>query len=681
MMIRQHLLTVGAMTASMMLASASMLGGLGMTAEAATTSVTIPYPSGELSTFDPTQWSGQILFDQGTVLEGLYGYNTKNQIVPKLAKSYTTSDGGRVWTFNLVHNAKWSNGAPVTAQDFYYAWMRLLSPSDSTGATWASVVNYVKNAAAYHAGAMPASAVGIKVVNAYKLQITLTGPYNPLGDLALTGSMPLYPPDVEKYPTTWWQPAHFVGDGPYVVKTFVINGKVTLARNPKYVGPPGSVGNVQTIKLIPAPTVPVEDFESGTLSAALITSASDYKYAETHFKSVLHRAPQANLNLLEWDDSPDPSPLYNESVRRAIAMAINRAPIANPVLSGMVKPTDVFAYPGWPTYKLEHGISYNLKAARRLLAKAGYPGGKHMPIVYLYVEPVTSNPQLVPVAEAVSSELQQNLGIRTKIITENSTEYGDIVWNGISPNIHPGYVIGDGTANFRDTASLPLQANAHISYDGDYGPQSFVEYAAKNWYFPQYDPVDVKAMGNPTNRSLGVSYASWQPIIRIAKKDIAYLTAWVAKQPQPYRSDLQSEGMTASEYQSELSHFTDSYKLAKTHATKHAAWEAFWKWVGTYSTGDAENSMGLSALVYFYQHEPRFEHQWQMWNTELTNTANAKKDDQLAADMADAVMQAGYVEPLYYTEAIYLEAKNVTGVQANPLSWGNFYQLQYLHLK
>jgi uncharacterized protein (DUF39 family) len=69
---------------------------------------------------------------------------------------------------------------------------------------------------------------------------------------------------------------------------------------------------------------------------------------------------------------------------------------------------------------------------------------------------------------------------------ENSplnTSYGDIVWNGIIPNNHPGYVIGDGTANFRDTASLPLQANAHISYDGDYGPQSFVEYAAKNWYF------------------------------------------------------------------------------------------------------------------------------------------------------------------------------------------------------
>ncbi len=678
---RPHVITVGAMAASMLLASASMLGGLGMTANAATTAVTIPYPSGELSSFDPTQWSGQILFDQGTVLEGLYGYNTKNQVVPKIASSYTTSDGGRVWTFNLVHNARWSNGAPVTAEDFYYAWMRLLSPSDSTGATWASVVNYIKNASEYHAGALPASAVGIKVINPYKLQITLTGPYNPIGDLALTGSMPLYPPDVEKNPTTWWEPAHFVGDGPYVVKTFVINGKVTLVKNSKFVGPPGSVGNVQQINLIPAPTVPVEDFEAGKLSAGLITSPSDYKYAQEHLKSELHAAPQANLNLLEWDDSPDPSPLYNSKVRLAIAMAINRAPIANPVLNGMVKPTNVFAYPGWPTYKLEHGIAFNLTAARKLLASAGYPGGKGMPTVYLYVEPLTSNPQLIPAAEAVGEELKQNLGINTKIISENSTEYGDIVWNGITAGILPGYVIGDGVANFRDTVSLPLQASQHIGFDGVYGPQSFVAYAAKNWFLPQYDPVDVKAMGNPTDTKLGVSYSTWQPIITIAKKDIANLTAWVAKQPQPYRSDLQANGMTASEYQTELTTFTNSYKLAKTPATKHAAWEAFWKWVGTYSTGDSGDSMGLSALVYFYQHEPAYEHQWQMWNTELTNTASATQADHLAADMANAVMQSGYDEPLYYTQAIYLEAKNLTGVQANPLSWGNFYQLQYLKLK
>ena len=82
-------------------------------------------------------------------MEGLYGYNDKNQIVPKIATGYKVSGGGKVWTFYLRHDARWSNGQPVTAQDFYYAWMRLLSPQDSTGAVWASVAQYAVNAWQY----------------------------------------------------------------------------------------------------------------------------------------------------------------------------------------------------------------------------------------------------------------------------------------------------------------------------------------------------------------------------------------------------------------------------------------------------------------------------------------------------------------------------------------------------
>jgi len=73
----------------------------------------------------------------------------------------------------------------VTAEDFYYAWMRLASPNDATGAVWAGVMTFVKNAYAYQEGAVPASQVGLKVVNPYTLQITLSVPNNILGQLAM----------------------------------------------------------------------------------------------------------------------------------------------------------------------------------------------------------------------------------------------------------------------------------------------------------------------------------------------------------------------------------------------------------------------------------------------------------------------------------------------------------------
>jgi len=671
--------------ASVGLASAALLAGGGWfgaqpITDAATTQVTLTYPASALSSLDPISWSGEILVDQGTLFDGLFGYNQKNQVVPVLAQKWTSTDGGRVWTFWIRHGAKWSNGAPVTAQDFYYSWMRLVAPSDSTGAIWASVMQYVKNSYTYHAGGVPASAVGVKVINNYEIQLTLGGPHNILGDLPLAGSMPLYPPDVEAHPTDWWMPQYFVGDGPYVIKKFVINGDDTMVRNPHYVNMPGQPkpGNVQQINLIPAPTVPVEDFESGALSAGLITSASDYKYALTHFKGELHAQAQANLGTLQWDRSAVPSPLFNLKVRQAIAMAVNRAPIANPVLNGMVGATSVFGYKGWPTAALEHGLPYNIKAARKLLAQAGYPNGKGMPQLYLYAEAPAGSTSVLT-AEAVAQELKSALNLNFKIEPMNATQWGDITWGGLNQGILPGYNIGDGTANWNDVTYQPLQANQQVGDEGTYGSEAFLAYAAKNWYYPAYDPNDVKAWGSPTNTSLGVNYSTWQPIIKAAKADIAYIDAWTAKQPKAYQEYLNPPGSESLSQQ--MAYYLSQYTAAKTDSAKHAAWETFWKWVGTYSSGNGGASIGLNAQVYSDKHEPHEVYLWTMWQDEAGNTVNASQAYHLYAQVVDGLMQQGYMEPLYYTKAVFLEAKNVTGVMANPWAYGGFYQMQYVSVK
>jgi peptide/nickel transport system substrate-binding protein/oligopeptide transport system substrate-binding protein len=293
----------------------------------------------------------------------------------------------------MRHNARWSNGKPVTAQDFAYAWLRNAAPSNTIDDTWASVVSDVLNESEYHAGGVPASAVGVKVVNNYELKITLSTAVNIEGLLALAGSMPLYPPDVEAHSSNWYLPQYFVGDGPYVVHSFVTNGELEMTRNRDYVGAAGqeNVGNVQQIDLIPEPTVPVEDFESHALDAAVITSPSDYQYAEEHLKSDVHKAPEANIMYLGWDHSVDASPLNNSWVRDAIAMAINRAPISDPVLNNMVGPTSIFGYPGFPT-DADQGnpFRFNLGQARKLLTKAGYPDGKGIGTLYLYCQTTTN---------------------------------------------------------------------------------------------------------------------------------------------------------------------------------------------------------------------------------------------------------------------------------------------------
>ncbi len=658
--------------------------GLGIpNVAAASKVVTVPYDFGYMQSLDPVNWDAEILVDQGTILEGLYGYNPKNQIVPKIARKAVPSSGGRVWTIFLRHNAKWSNGQPVTAEDFYYAWMRLLSPQDSAGAIWSGIAGILLNGYAYHAGAVPASQVGVKVINPYELKLTLTGATNVTGWLALSASMPLYPPSVEKHPSNWFYPQYFVGDGPYVVHSFVPNGKLVLTRNPKYVGAPGqfNVGNVQQIDLIPSPSVPVEDYQAGTLTATPIYSASDYKFAETHFPAQIHRAAEADVNYLGWDHSVYPSPLRNQLVREAIAMAINRGPIVNPVLNNMVGATAVFGYPGFPTFKYEHNpYGYNVQKARALLAKAGYPHGKGIGTLYLYTQTATSSPQSVAMGEAIAQELHKALNLTFKIEPSNSTLYGEMSYGGIEPGILPGYTIDTGLTNWNQTEQWPLGADQWVTIEnsGTVGPTSFARYA-ENWAFHAYNPLEVKAWGNPQNSALGVSFASWKPLIASAEKDLAFLKAWTAKQPPAYRAALTVPGTPSGA--TELKNFEAAWKTAKSPAEKHAAWVNMWKWVGSYSNGGEYGStIGLQDQVYIDQHQPKLEYDMRMWEAELGNAASAKTAAHLAADMANAMIRSGYVVPLNYAETIYASKPGLSGVQPNPYTWGFFYQLQYLKL-
>lgn len=652
-------------------------------ASATTTSVTIPLPTTPtLSTLDPSQWGAQILIDQGTVMEGLYGYSPTGKIVPKIATHYTESKGGRVWTFYLRHNAKWSNGKPVTAEDFYYSWMRTASPQNSSDAIWASVMTYVNNAYQYHAGGVPASQVGVKVINPYEIQLTLSAPHDILGAMVISGSMPLYPPSVKAHPTNWFLPQYFVGDGPYIIKSFTANGKVTLTRNPDYVGAANetNVGNIKTINVIPGPTVPVEDYMANKLDAAVISTPSDYKYVLSHsqLKSQLHSQPDSLITYLQWDKSTEASPLDNLPVRQAIAMAIDRTPIVNNVLAGMGGETDVFGFQGWPTYSLQKPLSYNVQKAKQLLVQAGYPNGKGMPTIYLYTQTTADNPSSVNVAEAIQQELKQSLGITTKIVPEASTLYGDITWGGLNQGIHPGYVIGGGTPNWDDTNSLPIGANQEVGFAGSFGSLSYRQHIS-NYYYPQYDPDDIKEFGNPNDKTLGVKWSDWLPLQKAAQADIQYLNSWTAKQPAAYKKLLDVPGQATN--QEQWNNYVNAWKKAKTSADKHAAWVSAWEFVGDYSAGNGGANVGLNGQVWDDEHMSQDVHDVIMWNTELNGATSQNEAVPLAAKVDNFMLQQGYAVPLYYAKTFYLERPNLTGIEANPWSWSNLFQMQYLTSK
>ncbi|KRW92211.1 ABC transporter substrate-binding protein [Alicyclobacillus tengchongensis] len=649
--------------------------------------VRISAPTGtSLTSLDPSQWGAQILVDQGTIMEGLYGYKQKNEIVPKIAAGYKLSNNGLTWTFTLRKDARWSNGQPVTAQDFYYAYMRQMSPSNPNGQLWLSVLNVVKNSYAYHAGTVPASAVGLKVINNYTLQITTSAPHYILGDLAEAGSMPINEQVAKAHPTNWFLPQYFVSDAPYTVKSFQANGPLILVRNPKYVGHPGEVnfGSAKEIDVLPGTSVSVEDFMANKIDVTTIGSTSDLQYVKNHgqLQSEMHKAPDYGVTYLQYDNSAVPSPLDKPAVRQAIAMAIDRQPIVNDVLGGMGGITNTFSVPGWPTAKYEKGIATNIAEAKQLLAKAGYPNGKGLPTIYLYAEVPSSSPQSVPVAEAVQEELQQNLGIQTKIVQLNATDWGNLTYGGPQQNIQPGYNVAVGGTNDLDPASLNLGGDQGVYWPGTYGySNQFVQHVLP-WYNTPYDPASIKKYGDPNNPNEGVKWSQWSALVKAAKADIAYLNKWTSQQPAQWRAIMDPPGSLSLTQQ--WNQIVNSWNQAKSATAKHAAYVQAWKFVAPYTEGSGGGGINTSSLdvqVYWDQHESADVKNWRMWQAEYQNSPSMFASASTAAKLMTQLIQQGYTIPLFYGETYYLERTGVTGAQPNPWSWGGFYQMQYLSAK
>lgn len=188
----------------------------------------------EPATLDPNLAESNVEFYIfNDLFEGLLRVGKDGEAIPALAQTWEHQ--GNVWTFHLRPQAKWSNGDPVTADDFVYSWRRLTDPKTASpyGSYLASA--YVLNAAAINAGSKPPSELGVKALDANTLQVTLSEPNSYLlKQLVHFPVLPVNRKVVEQYGKNWTQPAHFVGNGAFRLSQWVVNEKVVVERNPQY---------------------------------------------------------------------------------------------------------------------------------------------------------------------------------------------------------------------------------------------------------------------------------------------------------------------------------------------------------------------------------------------------------------------------------------------------------------
>ncbi len=318
---------------------------------------------------------------QVNLFEGLTTYDALGRIQPALAKSWVVSEGGRVYTFRLRHDGRWSDGRRVTSGDFVVAYRRFFETSldlDSSGIYLATyLLKGFKNASAITTKSLPVNALGVRALDDFTLRIELEGatPYLP-ALLASPAMSPIPRHRLEKYGESWAEPKNIVGNGPYVWGGLDHRGDLILESNPEF-------RNVAELSFSSVRFVPMssqrevlEAFFAGELDIAQNFRMDRLKWLTGEMGDRLAATSGAATFYFTLNTSR--SPFSDVRVRRALSMALNREAIVSRLSVGGT-PAHSFApkstAAGWdplPSPWAGQPMAERLQAARALLKEAGF---------------------------------------------------------------------------------------------------------------------------------------------------------------------------------------------------------------------------------------------------------------------------------------------------------------------
>ena len=367
------------------------------------------------------------------LLEGLVTEDPKTlEPQPGAAESWTVSDDGTVYTFALRSNGKWSNGDTVTAHDFVFSFERMLSPGLS--AEYAEMLFVMKNAAAFHEGTLSDfSQVGVRAVNDSTLEITLNAgtPYF-LSMLNHYSWYPVHPPTILKHGkmdelhTPWTRPGNYVGNGVFVLDTWEVNKVIVVKKNPLHWD--AQIVRLEAIHFHAIEKALTEEraFRAGDLHVTGTVPLDKIEKYQQKSPELLMVSPY--IGTYYYLFNVEQPPLDDVRVRKALSMSIDRAAICTHVLKAGQLPAYHFVPPDTGGYTSQARVTYDIAAAKTLLAEAGYPDGEGFPGFELLYN---TNESHRKIAEVIQQMWQKNLNIKVMLKNQewkvylDSTQQGD----------------------------------------------------------------------------------------------------------------------------------------------------------------------------------------------------------------------------------------------------------------
>lgn len=382
---------------------------------------------------EPNDLDPQIADSQQTfnlimaLMEGLAQYDARTcEPVPAVAEHWDVSPDKLTWTFHLRKNAVWSNGDPVTANDFVWSYQRMLTPS--LGAEYAGMLFILKNGERYYKGEISDfSNVGVHAPDPHTLTLTLAHPVPYLPKLVCHAAWyPVHRATLEKFGrpyergSAWTRPGNFVGNGYFDLVEWIPNKLIRMKKSQTY-------WDRNNIKLESVVFLPIENtsteesmFRAGQLhitSSIPIVKIAVYRN-DPSLRPMLNQDPMLATYFYRFNVTQPP--LNDPRVRRALTLSVNRQQIVEHVTKGGQIPAGHLTPPNIAGFTATANVPYDPAQARQLLAEAGFPGGKGFPKVELLYNTNESHRQI---AEAIQQMWRRELGIEISLFNQEAKVY------------------------------------------------------------------------------------------------------------------------------------------------------------------------------------------------------------------------------------------------------------------
>lgn len=355
----------------------------------------------------------------GELLVGLMTFDDMARPIPGAATSWETSADGLTWTFHL-RDENWSDGQPVTAEDFVFGWQRLVDPK--TASKYAYFLYLVKNAREVSAGKMPVSALGVRAVDTKTFEVTLVHPAPYMLELLTHHTTyPLPKHVVEKLGDAWVKPGNYVGNGPYTLTEWVPNDHITITKNPRFF----DAANVKVDKVVYYPTADYDAalrrFRAGELDIQSRLPANQISWIKANIPKTLNMVPELTMDFIAVNFKR--KPFDDVRVRQALSLAYDRETIVNKIRKLNEPPAYNYVPPGIVNFPHTNAYDWKslpygerVKKAQGLMQAAGFGPNKRLKTTFM----IRANTDIEKQISAATQQMWRAIYVDIDIVVQDT---------------------------------------------------------------------------------------------------------------------------------------------------------------------------------------------------------------------------------------------------------------------